>query len=56
MEDIQFWKNRQNPKVYKAFKRGYEANTKKPLEEDLVACLDRGSMMLPSGIKKEWIT
>jgi hypothetical protein len=39
--------NRQNPKVYKAFKKMYELTSKKPLDEPLLAMFDRGSAMRP---------
>lgn len=40
------WNNRQHPNVYRSFKLLYEL-TSGPMQEPLVACLDRGSIMLP---------
>ena len=45
---VQLWDNRQHARVYRAFQLGYEAVTRRPLNEPLVACLDRGSLMLPT--------
>lgn len=45
---LQLWNNRQHPNVYQSFKLTYEAATKKKLTEPLVACLDRGNIMLPT--------
>lgn len=39
--------NRQNPRVYKAFKKMYEITSKRPLDEPLIAMFDRGSAMRP---------
>lgn len=47
-DGVQLWDNRQNPNVYAAFKLAYEASSGKPLNEPLVSCLDRGSLMLPT--------
>lgn len=48
LQQPQFWHTRRLPKIYESFKKGYEAQTGKPLTEPLLASLDRGSMMLPS--------
>ena len=56
IDQIQFWKNRSNQKVYECFKKTYEAESGKPLKEPLLCNFDRGSMMLPAGINPEWIT
>lgn len=47
-DGVQLWDNRQNSNVYAAFKLAYEASSGKALKEPLVACLDRGSLMLPT--------
>lgn len=47
-DGVQLWENRQNAKVYAAFKLAYEAASSKTLAEPLVSCLDRGSLMLPT--------
>ena len=44
----QLWNNRQNPKVYKAFKMMYEMISRRKLKEPLISCLARGSIMLPT--------
>ncbi len=55
VNQLQCWKNRQNPKVYKAFKTLYEL-TSKHEKEPLVACLDRRSILRPGLKNKEWLT
>lgn len=56
LNTLQVCLNRQNPKIYKAFKRMYELSSGKPLNEPLIAQFDRGSAMRPAKINPEWIT
>ena len=44
----QLWENRAHPNIVQAFKLLYELTSQKQLNEPLVACLDRGSLMLPT--------
>jgi hypothetical protein len=56
---IQIWKNRQNPRVYRAYMLLYELISGRALEEQLIACFDRGSIIRPTQPpvgKPEWVT
>jgi hypothetical protein len=48
IDGLQLWKNRQHTNVYHSFKLAYEASKGSVLKEPLVACLDRGNIMLPT--------
>lgn len=52
----QFWKNRYNPKVYKAFKSLFELSSGEKLKEPLLAIFDRGSILRPSKLHPKWKT
>lgn len=60
IDGLQMWDNRQHPRVYEAFKLLYSLTSKRDTNnEPLVACLDRGSIMLPTAGqhgKEEWLT
>jgi hypothetical protein len=48
LNGLQIWDNRQNANIYEAFRLSYELMSDKPLNEPLVACLDRGNIMPPT--------
>lgn len=53
------WNNRQNERIHRAYKLIYELTSGKPVNEPLIACLDRGSLMRPTQPplgKPEWLT
>jgi hypothetical protein len=50
IDGVQLWDNRQNANIYQAFKLVYEVSSESgdQLKEPLIACVDRGSIMLPT--------
>jgi hypothetical protein len=60
INQLQCWKNRQNEKIYNAFKILYKLTSKNVNlnmnKDPLVACLDRGSILRPTDKNKDWET
>jgi hypothetical protein len=56
INQLQCWKNRQNQKVYNAFKTLYNLTSSVDPCEQLIACLDRGSILRPTNINASWET
>lgn len=54
LSQLQIWKNRANPKIYRVFKSMYELTSGHFVNEPLIACFDRGSMMRPSKLNPAW--